>query len=58
MSGRSISSSIAASGPLFSHVSVMALCHLLAMRAIELAGGKARTRLRSIESMNDQLGEL
>lgn len=48
----------AASGPLFSHVSVMALCHLLAMRAIELAGGKARTRLRSIESMNDQLGEL
>lgn len=48
----------AASGPLFSHVSVMALCHLLAMRAIELAGGKARSRLRSIEAMNDQLGEL
>ncbi|MCI5078222.1 MurR/RpiR family transcriptional regulator [Oricola sp.] len=48
----------AASGPLFSHVSVMAVCHLIAMRAIELAGGKARARLRAIETMNDQLGEL
>lgn len=48
----------AASGPLFSHVSVMAVCHLLAMRTIELAGGKARARLRAIEGMNDQLGEL
>lgn len=48
----------AASGPLFSHVSVMALCHMLAMRTIELAGGKARARLRSIEVLNDHLGEL
>ncbi len=48
----------AASGPLFNHVSVMAVCHLIAMRAIELAGKKARARLRAIETKNDQLGEL
>lgn len=47
-----------ASGPLFSHVSVMALCHLLAMRTIELAGGEARTRLRGIEGLNDIFEEL
>lgn len=48
----------AASGPLFSHVSVMAVCHMIAMQTIELAGGKARARLNAIEAMNDQLGEL
>lgn len=48
----------ASPGPLFSHVSVMALCHLLAMRAIERAGAAARARLRSIESLNDTLQEL
>ncbi|TYC64756.1 MurR/RpiR family transcriptional regulator [Stappia sp. BW2] len=48
----------AASGPLFNHVSVMAVCHLMAMRAIELAGKKARARLRAIETKNDLLGEL
>jgi len=48
----------AASGPLFNHVSVMALCHMIVLRAIEISGGKARTRLRSIEVANDQLGEL
>jgi hypothetical protein len=36
----------------------MALCHLLAMRAIELAGSAGRARLRRIELANDGLGEL
>ncbi|MGE0796785.1 MAG: MurR/RpiR family transcriptional regulator [Lautropia sp.] len=47
-----------APGPLFNHVSVMALCHLLVTRCIELAGGRARSRLRGIEMLNDSLDEL
>lgn len=47
-----------AAGPLFNHLSVMAVCHLLAMRCIELAGGRARSRLRGIEMLNDSLDEL
>ncbi|MBX3529635.1 MAG: MurR/RpiR family transcriptional regulator [Rhizobiaceae bacterium] len=47
-----------APGPLFSHVSVMALCHLIATRCIEQAAGAGRKRLRSIEAINDGLEEL
>ncbi|MBX3540702.1 MAG: MurR/RpiR family transcriptional regulator [Chelatococcus sp.] len=47
-----------APGPLFSHVSVMALCHLLATRCIERAASAGRTRLRGIETLNDALDEL
>lgn len=47
-----------APGPLFNHVSVMALCHLIATRAIELAGATGRTRLRRIEGFNEALDEL
>ncbi len=47
-----------APGPLFSHVSVMALCHLLITRAIELADNNGRKRLTSIEVANDSLDEL
>lgn len=47
-----------APGPLFSHVSTMALCHVIATRAIEQAGVQGRTRLRDIEILNDALGEL
>lgn len=47
-----------APGPLFSHVSVMAVCHLLATRSIERAAAAGRTRLRSIEAINDVLDEL
>lgn len=47
-----------APGPLFNHVAVMALCHLLVTRCIELAGGRARSRLRGIEVLNDRLEEL
>lgn len=48
----------AAPGPLFNHVSVMAVCHLIASRAIERAGRDGRRRLREIESLNESLGEL
>jgi DNA-binding MurR/RpiR family transcriptional regulator len=47
-----------APGPLFNHVAVAAVCHLLATRAIEIAGPAGRTRLRGIEALNDRLGEL
>ncbi|MGH6807136.1 MAG: MurR/RpiR family transcriptional regulator [Ensifer adhaerens] len=47
-----------APGPLFNHVSVMALCHLLTTRCIETAGVTGRNRLRGIEGLNDALEEL
>lgn len=47
-----------APGPLFNHVSVMALCHLIVTRCIEHAGATGRSRLRNIESLNDALDEL
>lgn len=47
-----------APGPLFNHVSVMALCHLLTTRAIEKAGIAGRKRLRDIEALGDALEEL
>ncbi|MGA0563755.1 MurR/RpiR family transcriptional regulator [Ancylobacter sp. VNQ12] len=47
-----------APGPLFSHVSVMAVCHLLVTRCIERAAASGRTRLRDIEAINDVLDEL
>ncbi|MDX9861394.1 MAG: MurR/RpiR family transcriptional regulator [Rhodospirillales bacterium] len=46
------------SGPLFSHVSVMALCHQIISRAIILAGAGGRARLQCIEGLNDRLNEL
>ena len=47
-----------APGPLFNHTAVAAVCHLLATRAIEMAGANARSRLRAIEAINDELEEL
>ncbi len=47
-----------APGPLFNHVTVAAVCHLLANRAIEMADTAGRTRLRGIETLNDALEEL
>jgi DNA-binding MurR/RpiR family transcriptional regulator len=47
-----------APGPLFNHVAVIGLCHLLASRAIELADAAGRQRLRAIETLNDRLEEL
>jgi DNA-binding MurR/RpiR family transcriptional regulator len=45
-------------GPLFSHVAVMGLCHMLVDRTIEVAGQAGRLRLRRMEQINDSLGEL
>lgn len=47
-----------APGPLFNHVSVMALCHLLITRCLERADVGGRNRLRGIESFNEMLDEL
>jgi DNA-binding MurR/RpiR family transcriptional regulator len=47
-----------APGPLFNHVAVTAVCHLLATRAIEKAGAEGRARLRGIEALNEALDEL
>lgn len=47
-----------APGPLFSHVSVMAFCHLLITRCLECAAVDGRTRLRDIEGLNEILEEL
>lgn len=44
--------------PLFDHVSVMALCHKIVSRAIERSGTSGRTRLRRIEKLHNDLGEL
>ena len=48
----------ASNGPLFNHVAVMALCHVLIARTIELSGPSGRGRLRRIELANDTLDEL
>lgn len=47
-----------APGPLFNHIAVTAICHLLATRAIEMSGKAGRNRLRGIETLNDDLEEL
>ncbi|GAB3485960.1 MurR/RpiR family transcriptional regulator [Marinomonas epiphytica] len=46
------------SGPLFSHVGVMALLNLITNRTIDEAGETGRKRLQSIENLNEFLGEL
>lgn len=48
----------AAPGPLFNHTAVLAVCHLIATRAIELSGKKGRQRLASIEAAHDALDEM
>jgi len=45
-------------GPLFNHVGVMALCSILASRAVERSGPQARRRLSRIEDIHDSLDEL
>lgn len=48
----------AAPGPLFGHVSVMAVIHFIATRVVQLGGSKARKRLSNIEMLHDALDEL
>jgi DNA-binding MurR/RpiR family transcriptional regulator len=47
----------AAPGPLDNHVAVIALCHLLANRVVELSDHAGRERLAAIEARHDALGE-
>lgn len=47
-----------APGPLFNHVSVMAICHIIVTNLIEIAGATGRKRLTAIEVANDALDEL
>lgn len=46
------------SGPLFSHVAVMALIDLITNRTIDMAAESGRQRLQKIEGYNDLLREL
>lgn len=46
------------SGPLFSHVAVMALIDLVTNRTIDIAAESGRQRLQRIEGYNDRLSEL
>jgi DNA-binding MurR/RpiR family transcriptional regulator len=48
----------ASAGTLFNHVGVMALCGLLASRAVERSGPRARRRLSRIEDIHDSLDEI
>ena len=48
----------AATGPIFNHVGVMALCGMLASQVIEVAGNSGRQRLSTIEDLHDSLDEL
>lgn len=48
----------AAPGPLFGHVAVLALAHLLATRVVELAGPAGRRRMAAIEALHEKLDEL
>lgn len=44
-------------GPLDNHVSVLALCHILANQVIARTGAEGRKRLSSIEEMHENLDE-
>lgn len=46
------------SGPLLNHTGVLAVCNLIAARALELSGAKGRARLGRIEDDHDRFGEL
>lgn len=48
----------AAPGPLFNHVSVLAVSHLIATRVLEMAGPGSRKRLAMIEALHEDLDEL
>jgi len=47
-----------APGPLFNHAAVLALCHLISTRLLELSGPAGRRRLLSIEALHDTLDEI
>lgn len=45
-------------GPLLNHVSVMAVCNLVAARTLELSGPAGRRQMERIEDVHDRFGEL
>lgn len=47
-----------APGPLDNHAAVIALCHLLANRVMEISGASGRDRLTAIEAEHDAFGEM
>ncbi len=47
-----------APGPIYNHVAVMALIHLLVTRIVELSGHEGRKRLSQIEMLHHALSEL
>lgn len=48
----------ASPGPLFNHVGVMALCHVIATAVLHRAGQSGRHRMEAIEELHDRLGEV
>lgn len=48
----------AALGPLFNHVAVMSVCHLLVSRVIHHSAGSARQRMREIEQLHSALEDV
>lgn len=46
------------SGPLLNHTGVLAVCNLIAARALELSGTRGRARLGRIEDVHERFGEL
>ncbi len=52
------SSVTSAPGPLMNHVSVMAVCNLIAARVIELSGTTGRSRMVAIEKHHQRFDEL
>lgn len=48
----------AAAGPLFNHTTVMAMAGLIATRVIDESGAVGRQRLRAIEDLHGDLGEM
>lgn len=53
-----VSCATSAPGPLLNHISVMAMCNLIAARVIDLSGPAGRQRMRAIEDAHTRLGEL
>lgn len=48
----------ASPGPLFNHVAVLTLCHIIATRVIEHAGVAGRRRMSTIEAIHNALDEV
>ncbi|MBR3370854.1 MAG: MurR/RpiR family transcriptional regulator [Rhodobacteraceae bacterium] len=48
----------ASPGPLFNHVAVLTLCHIIATRVIEHSGVAGRHRMRAIEAIHGDLDEV